>query len=123
MIRRPPRSTLFPYTTLFRSEIFFIDLPDADNRKSILGIHLQKRQIDPKGIELKNIVDVSEGFSGAELEQVVVSAYYQADAANQKVATAHLLQEINQTRPLSVVMSEKVDRLRNWAKGRTVSAD
>lgn len=104
-------------------EIFFVDLPNADTRKSILGIHLQNREIDPGGINLNKIVDASDGFSGAELEQVVVSAYYLADAANQKVATEHLLQEIRQTRPLSVVMAEKVNQLRHWAKGRTVSAD
>jgi SpoVK/Ycf46/Vps4 family AAA+-type ATPase len=72
---------------------------------------------------LKNIATASKGFSGAELEQAVVSACYAAMAANQKLATKHILAELKQTRPLSVVMAEKIDSLRRWAKHRTVPAD
>ncbi len=104
-------------------EIFFVDLPKADTRKAILEIHLKRRGIETANIDLGAVAKASEGFSGSELEQVVVSAYYQAHAVKQKVATEHLLQEIKRTRPLSVVMAEKISALRNWASGRTVAVD
>ncbi|HTL26041.1 MAG TPA: hypothetical protein VL280_05455, partial [Burkholderiales bacterium] len=65
----------------------------------------------------------SAGFSGAEIEQVVVGALYEARAANAQLATSHLLEEAKRTKPLSVVMAEKVAWLRAWAQGRTVSAE
>ena len=64
-----------------------------------------------------------EGFSGAEIEQVVIAAIYEALAEKKPLATAHVLAEIGRTRPLSVVMAEKVEALREWAAGRTVRAD
>ena len=65
----------------------------------------------------------ADGFSGAEIEQAIVAAIYEALAAKQPLSTQHVLAEIGRTRPLSVVMAEKVDQLRAWASGRTVSAD
>jgi hypothetical protein len=64
-----------------------------------------------------------EGFSGAEVEQAIVSALYAAHAKNQPLATQHILTEINETRPLSVVMHERITTLRDWAAGRTVPCD
>lgn len=104
-------------------EIFFVDLPDEKERADILGIHLMQRKIKPGGIDVAAIARGSEGFSGAELEQAVVSAYYVADADGKPVTTDLLMGEIEQTRPLSQVMREKIAGLRAWAKGRTVSAN
>jgi len=104
-------------------EIFFVDLPDEKERAAILGIHLMQRKIKPGGIDVAAIARGSEGFSGAELEQAVVSAYYVADADGKPVTTDLLLDEIKQTRPLSQVMKEKIAALRTWAKGRTVSVN
>jgi len=103
-------------------EIFFVDLPDTAIRKSIFEIHTKKRKISSKNIDLGKLAKVTKGFSGAEIEQIVVSSLYVADSENKKVNTKYLLDEIKQTRPLSVVMAEQVENLRNWAKGRTVSA-
>jgi hypothetical protein len=64
----------------------------------------------------------TEGFSGAEIEQAIVSALYEAVAAGTKPETAHVLAEVQRTRPLSVVMAEKIAALRDWARDRTVSA-
>ncbi len=64
-----------------------------------------------------------KGFSGAEIEQAVVSALYAAHAMRQPLATEHILEEIRQTRPLSVVMREKISTMREWAAGRTVPCD
>ncbi len=73
--------------------------------------------------DLKKIAAASEGFSGAELEQALVSACYTALANDEGVTTEHVLTELSQTRPLSVVMGERVQALRQWARDRTVRAD
>ncbi len=64
-----------------------------------------------------------DGFSGAEIEQVVVSALYSAHAKKQPLTTEHLEEEITMTKPLSVVLSERISAMRTWAAGRTVSCD
>jgi len=69
------------------------------------------------------LAEASEGFSGAEIEQVVVSAVYAAQAQQRPVDQAMLLESLRATAPLSVVMSEHLSALRAWAQGRTVRAD
>ena len=104
-------------------EIFFVDLPDAETRARIIDIHLRKRQQEPSRFDLGRIAAQSEGFSGAELEQAVVAAFYLAHAGEEDLSTQHILHEIRQTRPLSVVMQERISALRTWAEGRTVPAN
>jgi len=104
-------------------EIFFVDLPSETARGEILKIHLGRRKQDPAGFDLPALVAACAGFSGAEIEQVVVGALYEARAASVPLATSHLLDEAKRTKPLSVVMAEKIAWLRAWAQGRTVSAD
>ena len=104
-------------------EIFFVDLPDAPVRKQIFQIHLDKRDIPLSGIDLPRIVDASDGFSGAEIEQAVVSALYASHSNDAQLDTDSLLQEISQTRPLSIVMAEQIQQLRYWAGQRTVPVD
>jgi SpoVK/Ycf46/Vps4 family AAA+-type ATPase len=103
-------------------EIFFVDLPQTPVREQIFAIHLRKRDADPAAFDLAQLAAASEGFSGAEIEQAVVSALYLAREQQQPLATAHVLSELGQTRPLSTVMAEKIDQLRAWARGRTVPA-
>ena len=104
-------------------ELFFVDLPNAPVRQKILDIHLRARSCDPATIDLAGVADAADGFSGAELEQAVVSSLYAAHAQRAELSTEHLLGEIERTRPLSVVMAERIESLREWARGRTVSAD
>jgi SpoVK/Ycf46/Vps4 family AAA+-type ATPase len=104
-------------------EIFFVDLPSAENRSDILRIHLQKRSLDPAEFDLAALVQATEGYSGSEIEQAIVSAMYNAHAKREVLAQAELIAEIRATRPLSVVMSEKVQELRSWAATRTVPCD
>lgn len=101
-------------------EIFFVDLPSPENRKEILTIHLNKRGLDLAGFNLDELAQAASGFSGSEIEQAIVSAMYAAHANGGGLAQADLLAEIRQTRPLSVVMAEKITALRQWADGRTV---
>lgn len=104
-------------------EIFFVDLPSAQNRGDIFNIHFRKRSLDAAAFNLDELVKASEGFSGAEIEQAIVSAMYAAHAQTRDLANEDLLAEIRQTRPLSVVMAEKVEATREWAASRTVPCD
>ena len=104
-------------------EIFFVDLPDAPTRAEIFRIHLKKRKLDPAKFDLSQLASAAQGFSGAEIEQAIVAAIYEALATKQPLATSHVLGEIAHTQPLSVVMAEQIAGLRQWAGGRTVRAD
>ena len=104
-------------------EIFFVDLPDEEERRQIFSIHLELRQQDPKTFDLDALVEATAGFSGAEIEQVVVAALYGLLAAgNERLTTEHLLAEIHQTVPLSRSRREYVTELREFARERFVPA-
>lgn len=104
-------------------EIFFVDLPDEEARAAILTIHLRKRGQDPTLFDMDGLVEATAGFSGAEIEQAIVSALYTAHAQQVPLSKRHLLEAARATRPLSVVLAERVAELRGWAQGRTVPCD
>ena len=104
-------------------EIFFVDLPGDSTRSDIFKIHLEKRQVALDNINLERLTDSSEGFSGSEIEQAVVSALYTSHSRKQPLDTDTLEQELQQTKPLSVVMGEQIQQLRDWASERTVAVD
>ncbi len=104
-------------------ELFFVDLPGRDVRRQIFDIHLSARSQDPGSIDLDSAATAADGFSGAEIEQAIVSSMYAAHAQKTALTTAQLIDELKRTRPLSVVMSERIENLRQWAAGRTVPAD
>jgi len=104
-------------------ELFFVDLPEAEIRAEIFRIHLQRRELEASAFDLAQLAAASDGFSGAEIEQVVVSALYAAQAQQQAVDNGTLLRGIQATSPLSVIMAERLGELRAWARGRTVSAN
>jgi SpoVK/Ycf46/Vps4 family AAA+-type ATPase len=104
-------------------EIFFVDLPDAAIRSTILAIHLSRRDQRLSEFDIQSLADAMEGFSGAEIEQAVVSALYAAHAMNQPLTSQHIRREIEQTKPLSIVMHERIGALRAWSEGRTVPCD
>ena len=104
-------------------EIFFVDLPSPDTRVELLRLHLGKRGLDVEAFALPALAAASDGFSGAEIEQAVVAGLYAAHAERTPLDTDLLMAEIRSTRPLSVLMAEQVQALRDWARGRTVLAD
>ena len=104
-------------------EIFFVDLPDLEARKEIFRIHLEKREMAMESLDFDTLANSTEGFSGAEIEQVVVSGLYQALAQKTALDQQMLEQAISSTRPLSVVMAESIAQLQSWAKDRTVPAN
>ena len=104
-------------------EIFFVDLPSHTTRQEIFRIHLEKRSQDSANFDLENLADHSEGFSGAEIEQAIVGACYSAMASKATLDASHVIDELTNTKPLSVVMDDKIAALRHWASERTVPAD
>jgi len=104
-------------------EIFFVDLPNAAARVDLFGLHIRKRGRDTARFDLAKLAMASNGFSGAEIEQVIVAGLYTAFSQKQQLSTEVLLAEIAATQPLSVTRAEELAAIRNWAKSRAVAAD
>lgn len=102
-------------------EIFFVDLPEADERESILAIHLRLRRQDPAAFDLARLAAASSGSSGAELEQAVISALLQALQEGRTLDTDLVERELAAIIPLSVSRAEDVERLRAFARERFVA--
>jgi SpoVK/Ycf46/Vps4 family AAA+-type ATPase len=103
-------------------EVFFVDLPEKATRREILTIHLRKRGLDPASFDLDELAEATEGFSGSELEQAVVSGLYSTVGGSGHLDDRTLLGEIRATRPLSILMGEQIGAMRRWAEQRTVRA-
>ena len=99
-------------------EIFFVDLPTPDERKEIFRIHLSKRNRDLNRFDLDQLIKVCEGFSGAEIEQALVAAMYDAFAQDREFTQLDIIAAMRATLPLSKTMSEQVTALRDWASQR-----
>jgi hypothetical protein len=102
-------------------EIFFVDLPDGAERAEILRIHLGLRKQDPADFDLDRIATAADGFSGAELEQVVTASLLRAIQSHRPLDTALLLEQLAATVPLSRSRREDIERLRALARERFVS--
>ncbi|MGL5665067.1 MAG: hypothetical protein ACRDD9_02955, partial [Shewanella sp.] len=100
----------------------FVDLPDEAIRQAIFLIHCQRRGIDVTRLDLAQLSRHSQGFSGAEIEQAVIAAMYSARSLARSLDQDMLLEELTKTKPLSIVMGDKINALRQWAAGRTVNA-
>ena len=99
-------------------EIFFVDLPAESERREIFVIHFGRRKRDPKEFDLDRLAAESDGFSGAEIEQAVISGLYAAFEEGREITTEDVLTALKQTVPLSVTMREEIGMVRRWAKGR-----
>lgn len=111
-------------------EIFFVDLPTKKERMDIFKIHLSKRLKSPKVMgdfrydetTLERLADLTETFIGAEIEQIVVSALFEAYSQNRSIKISDLEKVINNTVPLSVTQAEQIRKIREWANIRAVAA-
>ena len=103
-------------------EIFFVELPDQTEREDILRIHLDKRRKGSENFDLTTLSNQSVGYSGSELEQVVISAMLDAFDNDRELQQEDLVSAIEHTIPLARTMREQVDVLRKWAKDRAVLA-
>jgi SpoVK/Ycf46/Vps4 family AAA+-type ATPase len=99
-------------------EIFFVDLPTPEERQDIFLIHLSKRRQDISRFDLEQLAKVSDGFSGAEIEQAIIAAMYEAFAQDREFTQLDIIAAIKSTLPLSRTMMEQVSALRDWARQR-----
>ncbi len=100
-------------------EIFFIDLPDIHERREIFSIHLKKRGRDPKDYNIDEFVKMTEHFSGAEIEQVVIAALFKAFSEKRELSNRDIEVSIKETVPLYETYEESIKSLRDWASTRT----
>lgn len=103
-------------------EIFYVDLPAPEERAEIFRIHLSKRHRNAETFDLPALLAASLDFSGAEIEEAIISALYDAFYAKEDLTTAHVVGALSQTVPLAKTMSEKIDAQRKWAQGRARNA-
>jgi SpoVK/Ycf46/Vps4 family AAA+-type ATPase len=103
-------------------EIFFVDLPAEAERREIFAIHLIKRGRNPTLFDLDHLAEASEGYSGAEIEQVVLEAMFNAYGKKADIETADLLFALTHLVPLSRTMRKSINDRRMWGLGRTVNA-
>ncbi len=99
-------------------EIFFVDLPTQSEREAVFNIHLSKRNRDVDRFDLSQLAKVADGFSGAEIEQALIAAMYDAFAQNREFTQLDIIAAIKATLPLSRTMTEQVTALRDWARQR-----
>lgn len=99
-------------------EIFFVDLPNKEERQDIFKIHLLKRRREIERFDLEQLSTVSDGFSGAEIEQAIVAAMYEAFAQDREFTQLDIIAALKSTLPLSKTMKEQVTALRDWARQR-----
>jgi SpoVK/Ycf46/Vps4 family AAA+-type ATPase len=99
-------------------EIFFVDLPNAEERKDIFRIHLSKRRRDIERFDLDQLASVCDGFSGAEIEQALIAAMYEAFSQDREFTQLDIIAASRATLPLSKTMTEQVTALRDWARQR-----
>jgi len=103
-------------------EIFFVDLPAPEERWEVFRIHLEKRGREAGRFDLEALAEASGEFSGAEIEEAINSALYDAFYAKEEVTTAHILNALAQAVPLARTMDEQISGLRSWAEGRARNA-
>jgi SpoVK/Ycf46/Vps4 family AAA+-type ATPase len=103
-------------------EVFFIDLPLDNERVDIFKIHLQRRGVNPDNFNLERLKRFTRGWTGAEIEQCVVSAFTAARLEDRELADDDLLNATGSVVPLSKTMKEQVDHIRAWAFDRAVRA-
>lgn len=103
-------------------EIFYIDLPNSEERETIFKIHLGKRNRNPELFNIKRLAEISSGYSGSEIEEIVVSALYDAFDEDVDIDMKLLEKSVANMIPLSQTMEEKINQTREWASVRARNA-
>lgn len=103
-------------------EIFFCDLPHRDERGQIFDIHIRKKGRDPGQFDIDKLVAATPEYSGAEIEQAVIAALYDAFDSGGDLNSDGLLRSLRDIVPLSVTMRERIEAMRDWARTRARTA-
>ena len=104
-------------------DIFFIDLPSSAERVDIFAIHLAKKGRNVDDFNVERLSNASKGFSGAEIEQAIISSLYDVFHEDRQLTTDDIEASLKKTVPLSVTMKEEIDTLRTWARFRARPAN
>jgi len=99
-------------------EIFFCDLPDREDRRQIIDIHIRKKKRDPGQFDIDKLIEATVDFSGAELEQAIVASLYDAFDTGNDLSTDGLLNTLKDIVPLAITMREAIETMREWARTR-----
>jgi SpoVK/Ycf46/Vps4 family AAA+-type ATPase len=99
-------------------EIFFCDLPDREDRRAIIDIHIRKKKRDPGQFDMDKLIDATVDYSGAEIEQAVVAALYDAFDTGNDLSSDGLLATLKEIVPLAITMREVIESMREWARTR-----
>lgn len=97
------------------SELFFVDLPNRDEREQIFNIHLNKKKIKHKELNISYLTEKTEGYSGAEIEEIINEANFQSAFDGRLVDDEYLIQEIERTTPISVLRKDAIKNIKDWA--------
>jgi hypothetical protein len=103
-------------------QVFFCDLPNDEERAQIIGIHLAKNHLDPAKFDIQRLLPSTDGWTGAELEQAVISALVETRQAGRPMATEDIWRQTHNMVPLSKTMEEQVNAIRDWAFKRATPA-
>lgn len=103
-------------------EVFFVDLPREDEQLEIFKIHLSRRGVDFRKFDLEQLMQFTNGWTGAEIEQCVVSAITRARLAEREVSPHDLISVAVKLVPLSRTMKEQINHIRGWAFERAIRA-
>lgn len=102
------------------SELFFVDLPNPEEREQIFNIHLKKKKIKHEELDIKYLAEKTEGYSGAEIEEIINEANFQSAYDNHLVSTEYLRKEVERTTPMSVLRKDALDTIKQWATNNKV---
>ena len=103
-------------------EVFFVDLPNEDEQTAIFKIHLKRRGIDEARFNIEQLIEFTVGWTGAEIEQCVVSAITKARLADRDLTEQDLISVAVKQVPLSRTMKEQINQIRGWAFERAIRA-
>ncbi|MCC6156987.1 MAG: AAA family ATPase [Deltaproteobacteria bacterium] len=104
-------------------EVFFVDLPSEEERKEIFRIHFKKKKQVPSETSLDGLAKSTKGYTGAEIEQALISALYECFSKNRPLALEDIYRAIGNMVPLSVTMKEDITKVKRWADNRAVRAN
>jgi vesicle-fusing ATPase len=119
------RIDLLPAELLRRGrfdQIFFIDLPTRVEREEIFSIHLKGKGNDPQDFNIPQLAQITKGWTGSEIEQVIISGMYEAFNENRKLTEDDLFVIFGNSVPLSITMEEQIKKIKSWAHNRAVPA-
>jgi SpoVK/Ycf46/Vps4 family AAA+-type ATPase len=103
-------------------ELFYMGLPMKDERLEIMKIHMRRKNVDPARYDLEYLATSTEGLNGAEIEQGVISALFEAKSQNEELSEHILANAFRNIVPLSRTMKERIQKIEAWARDRAMKA-